>query len=223
MSYSASEILRQLDRSAEQFRFPGFNNMNYYLGAARLNGFRNAHQWAILIEEICWWPASEGIVQNLSAFGNGLKEEDLAYPGQSSWLPGMIYWPHSSIECSFDDCGELSYDKLKIRGQSLVLEPHKVAAQPEVPERGFAIMVHLLESFREKLLCTPEELRQVVPCELDLHVQLDQWHHPDVYLGELPSQNESFRNLAEVLVSGDVSLLRPSAQPNVDWRLWMSR
>lgn len=223
MTYSRCDILRQLDQSAEQFRFPGFNNVNYHLGTARLNGFRNSHQWAILIEEICWWPASGGIVQNLSAFGNSLREKDLAFPGQSAWLPGMIYWPHSSIQCSFDDCGELSYSKLQIRGQTLDLDPREVAEQPEVPERGFAIMVHLIESFREKLLCTPEELRLVVPSELELLVKLDQWLHPDVYLGELPSQNESFVNLAEVLVSGDVSCLRPSTRPNVDWRVWMSR
>lgn len=223
MSVTAREILQQLDESAGQFRFPGFNNVNYHLGAARLHCFRNPNRWAILIEEICWWPAAGGIVQNLSAFGNGLNEKDLAFPGQSAWQPGLIYWPYSSIECGFDDCGELSYDQLKIRGQELKLDPQDVAAQPEVPERGFAIMVHLLESYREELLCTPQELGRLVPSELELLVQLDQWRHPDVYLGELPSQNESFSNLAEVLASGDRTRLRPSARPNVDWRLWMSR
>lgn len=197
--------------------------MNYHMGAARVSGFRNPRHWAIVIEEICWWPGSDGIVQNLSVFGTGLNKKALAFPGQPAWEPGLIYWPHSSIDCCFEESGELSYDSLRIRGQAVNLNPQDVVARPEVPERGFAIMVHLLESYREELLCTREELGRVVPAELDYLVQLDQWCHPDVYLGELPSQNESFANLAEVLASGDRSLLRPAARPNVDWRLWTSR
>lgn len=223
MSYCGEEILQQLDRCAEQFRFPGFNNMNYHLGTARISAFRSSGSWVILLEEICWWPASEGIVRNLYAFGNCLDEKALAFPGQPAWQQGMVYWPDSPIECAFDECGELSITHLRIRGQSVNICPEDIALVPEVPERGFAVMVHLLDAYREQLLCTPEELRRIVPVELEMLVRLDQWCHPDVYLGELPSQNESFRNLAESLASGDLSRLRPAVQPNVDWRLWLER
>lgn len=221
MSYTAEDILQQLDRSAAEFRFPGFNNMNYHLGAARLSAFRNSRQWALIVEEVCWWPGAGGIVQNLSAFGNGLKAEELAFPGQSGWQPGQIYWPFSSVECGFDEDGELSYGQVKVRGEAVSLEAKD--PPPEVPERGFAILVQLVELDRNRLLCTHQELRRIVPAELELLVQLDQWQHPDVYLGELPGQNESFRNLAEVLASGELSRWRPPARPNVDWRLWMAR
>lgn len=222
MSYTAEDILQQLDQSAAQFRFPGFNNANYHMGAARLSAFRNSQQWALIVEEVCWWPGAGGIVQNLSAFGNGLAGE-LAFPGQSDWQPGLVYWPYSSVECGFDQEGELSCEQIRIRGEEVCLNPQDLTLQPEVPERGFSILVQLVELYRNRLLCTPQELRKIVPPELELLIQLDQWCHPNVYLGELPGRNQSFRNLAEVLASGEVSRFRPADRPNVDWRLWMER
>jgi len=223
MSFTPNDILAVLDESARSFRFPGFNNMNYYIGTARINGFRDPQRWALLIQELCWYPAADGIMLNLSAYGNCLSEQALGFPGQAHWKQGLIYWPYSPIECEFDDQGELRFDNIRIRGERVRLDPHEVTPQPAVPERGFAIMVHLLEPFREQLLCTPEELARVIPADLPLFLQLDNRKHPDVYAGELPSQNESFCNLAHVLAGGDLSRLRPAAQPNVDWRLWMQR
>ena len=218
MELSAEDILAQLDESARQFRFPGFNNMNYHLGTARLSAFRSAAHWALVFEELVWWPAGEGITLCLSVFGTGL-----AFPGGASWSPGLIHWPHSPVSCGFDDQGELSYDGVSIRGQLVALRPEELERHPDVPERGFAMMVRLLESHRDELLCTPEELRRVVPDDMEFLLQLDQWHHPDVYRGELPSQNPSFQNLAEVLASGEAARLRPAEKPNVDWRLWTER
>jgi hypothetical protein len=223
MSYTQKDILAVLDESARKFAFPAFDNMNYYLGTARINGFRDEQRWALIIQEVCWWPAADGIMLNVSAYGNCLSEKTLAFPGQARWDQGMIYWPHSPIECEFDDQGELRFDALRIRGQAVVLDPHQVPPQPAVPERGFAILVHLLETFREQLLCTAEELARVVPHNLPDLLCLDNWKHPDICRGELPSHNESLCNLAEVLASGDLSQLRAAAHPNVDWRLWMER
>lgn len=220
---TSQSILDLLDESAREFRFPGFDNMNYYLGTARINAFRSPQNWAVVLEEILWWPAAEGIQQELFVFGTGLPESELAFPGQPKWQQGLIYWPHSPLECRFEDDGELSLEGLSIRGQAIELKAEQIAAQPEVPERGFAIMVHLIERYRELLMCSPDELRRVVPPELELLVQLDQWQHPQVYAGELPSQNLTFQNLAQLLASGDLSQFRPTGEGNVDWRRWMSR
>lgn len=59
--YTAADILKSLDRSAREFHFPGFNNMNYHLGAARLGAFRDAERWALVFEELVWWPSADGI------------------------------------------------------------------------------------------------------------------------------------------------------------------
>jgi hypothetical protein len=216
-------ILQLLDESAREFRFPGFDNMNYYLGTARLNAFRSPQHWAIVLEEILWWPAADGIQQELFVFGTGLPESELAFPGQPNWQQGLIYWPHSPLECGFEEDGELSLEGLSIRGQAVELRAEQIPPQPEVPERGFAVMVYLIEHYREQLMCSLDELRRVVPPDFELVAQLDQWHHPHVYAGELPSQNPTFQNLAQLLAGADPGPLRTNEEGNVDWRRWMVR
>ena len=56
--------------------------------------------------------------------------------------------------------------------------------------------------------------------EMQRILQLEAWHHPDLASGERPSQSETFRQLAEVLVEGDTILYHPSLPPNTHWRNW---
>lgn len=160
---------------------------------------------------------------SIFAYGNCLDAKALVFPGQNTWQPGMVFWPHSAIEVDYDDEGEVRFDSVEIRGQHVSVDPDQVTPQPAVPEKGFALMVHLLAEYRSQLLTTEEEMARVVPADLPRILRLDNWHHPDVYMGELPSQNDSLCNVAEVLASGDAGRFRPSPSPNVDWRLWLER
>jgi hypothetical protein len=54
---------------------------------------------------------------------------------------------------------------------------------------------------RLRSLATEDELRARLPHLLTL----DQWHHPDVLNGDLPSGNERFMQLAELLVTRDAA------------------
>jgi len=49
-SYSASEILAQLDGCAEAFTFPILDNAYVYPADTRMTLFRDAERWAIVIE-----------------------------------------------------------------------------------------------------------------------------------------------------------------------------
>ena len=51
-----------------------------------------------------------------------------------------------------------------------------------------------------------------------LVLRLTEWNH--LSAGEKPSDNETFRMLAEVIADGDVSRFRPTKRPNTDWRNW---
>jgi hypothetical protein len=49
---------------------------------------------------------------------------------------------------------------------------------------------------------------------------LDEWNHPDLANSELPSQSETFQQLAQVLATGDTSKYWPSKAPNSHWKNW---
>ena len=59
-----------------------------------------------------------------------------------------------------------------------------------------------------------------VPPGLVKILELDEWHHPDTVNDEMPSDTESFQQLVQVLVQGDVSLYRPTEPPNTHWSHW---
>jgi len=79
---------------------------------------------------------------------------------------------------------------------------------------------YLAETLREEVLATPEERRRQIPPDLEQILQLEEWHHPDLANGEVASQSETFRQLAEVLSSGDPSRYAPAMAPNSHWSNW---
>jgi hypothetical protein len=48
--------------------------------------------------------------------------------------------------------------------------------------------------------------------------QLDEWFHPDLAAGELPSACETFRMLAEAISTGDAGAYKPARKANTHWR-----
>jgi hypothetical protein len=73
---------------------------------------------------------------------------------------------------------------------------------------------------RREVLATEREIRQHLLGDLTQLGQLEEWSHPDVTGGERASQSETFRQLAEALVSGDFNSYRPTGKPNTHWRHW---
>ncbi|MBP7863422.1 hypothetical protein KA183_17175 [bacterium] len=78
----------------------------------------------------------------------------------------------------------------------------------------------LLPEYREKFLATEEELRVRVPRDIPMILRLDEWHHPDIAGQEKPSENETFKSIAKVLVAADPSLYKLEKKPNNHWTNW---
>ena len=74
----------------------------------------------------------------------------------------------------------------------------------------YEVLWFLLPEHREAMLATEEELRRHVPADLPFFLRLD----------ETPSQNETFRKLAEVLAHGDPNRFVPPAKTNTHWKHW---
>ena len=51
-------------------------------------------------------------------------------------------------------------------------------------------------------------------------LQLEEWNHPDL-VEEIPSESETFQQLAKVLCTGNTDYYNPTQLPNTDWRNWL--
>lgn len=93
--------------------------------------------------------------------------------------------------------------------------------ETDMPDSGADVMWVMLPEYREAMLATEEELRRHVPPDLPFFLRLDEWLHPDTGNGEMPSQNETFRRLANALVYGDPNRFIPPETPNTHWKNWV--
>jgi hypothetical protein len=85
----------------------------------------------------------------------------------------------------------------------------------------FEVCRYLAATHRELVLATECELRENVPSELTQILQLNEWNHPDVVDSNCrPGNSETFQQLADVLVTGEINCYNPSLPPNTDWRNW---
>ena len=84
----------------------------------------------------------------------------------------------------------------------------------------FELCRFLAHHHRDQVLATPSERRASLPPGLTQILLLEDWHHPNVCSEELPSETETFRQLAEVLASGDVSRYKTAEPHNTHWRHW---
>lgn len=189
--------------------------------------FRDAERWAIVIEVLGFnshMGGTGGIDDALYRFGNclrrppGISPEDTLRPvsdGDSGPLfeeDGILVRPEAT--------------DLRIRGSLIPLprdSEHYLQRQVllEAPPtlQAFELLRGLLPEHRALLLATDEEVRARVPEDLPQILRLDEWSHPDISEGDMPSGSPSFQSLAQVLETGDVTLYRPR-KPNTHWSRW---
>ncbi len=225
----AKGILQQLDRCASNYTFPILDHGYVYLADTRLSAYRNANDWALIIEVIGYNPRAgdhHGIENCLYCFGTcirrspGIANEDFlrltrdgfdgpTFQDDYDWHvregARTLYIRDTAVSL------DLSREALAGKGIELAEPPSITAAE---------LLRSLIPEQRALLLATDEELYERLTVRLPLALRLDEWHHPDLSRGELPSQSETFRQIAAVLASGDVSYYQPTQAPNTHWRNW---
>ncbi|WP_414622160.1 DUF7003 family protein [Calothrix sp. CCY 0018] len=220
MTITTENILNCLDKAAGNLDFPGFDNMNDDMVTARLTGFRNDEDWALTIEQLVSWYSLNGVepVLVISAFGSSILINE----------PFVTYFPvkYPSGELEEDDQDIPESISVMIREEQFTINSSEIERNPHLSDYiDFDLMVHLVDRYREKILATQTEFREIVPAELTQIIQLDNWHHPDVYNPNsefsTPSRTKSMQMIAEVLGSGKPELYQPCEDDNVDWRKWI--
>jgi len=218
-TYSERTILAQLDRHAEQFDFPTLDNGYIYPVDVRLTAYRDARRWAVAIEHVGFFnrvPDFDNVIYpygNCLADGPGHGPSITLVDGPDGWTDESGYNVRPGLK------------SIRVRGKLLKLTATELAppAGPNgVPEDlGVQdLFRNLLPRARDLYRATEAELRGVIPDDLPQILRLDEWEHCDPVRDVLPSHTEFFPLLAKVLVTGDVSLYKPTRPPNTHWSNW---
>lgn len=236
--FGSKRILRILDRCCENFTFPMLDNGYFYLAASRLSLFRSPLDWALVFERFGFSPRAGFPDTYIETFASKLHERD----GRDNYRTPEEYdnylannpnnefrtvWAASEGPWLGDD--EMvaeNASEVVVRGRTIPLPRaeeyvrHGIDLERSPRVQIFELCRYLAGTAREAVLATPEERRVSVPPEMNQILQLEEWHHPNLIAGELPSKSETFRQLVDVLATGDVTHYRPSRPPNNHWRNW---
>lgn len=220
MTITTVDILSCLDKAANNWDFPGFDNMNYDMVTARLTGFRNDEDWALTIEQVVSWYSLNGVEPVLMVFAFGSRL--LINEPFVTYFP--VKYPLGELEDNQEDIPESI--SVMIRGEQFTIDSNEVERNPHLSDYiDFDLIIHLVDRYRAKILATQTEFREIVPAQLTQIIQLDNWHHPDVYNPNsefsMPSKTKSMQMIAQVLAFGKPELYQPCEENNVDWRKWI--
>jgi hypothetical protein len=225
-------ILHQFDDVAKDIVFPMLDNGYIYPVAVRLSIFRDAKRWLMIIETLgVYAPSLTGcdVFQNcLHLVGGELSREPRTTNEDVEFLYPIDSLPDDPLfDDEYDWFVRPEAEALSIRGhrialdlsaKALAMKGLQLLEPPKVDP--VVVMRSLLPEQRTLLLASSEELATRNSDDLPLFMRLDEWFHPDLAAGELPSACETFQMLAEAISTGEPEAYKPSRDPNTHWRNW---
>ncbi|MFD2522646.1 DUF7003 family protein [Emticicia soli] len=222
-----TEILRQLDSEAEAYVFPMLDNGYSFHGDQKMTIFRDEKRWAILIEVLDYFNREQGLdgISSTSAiFGNCLIGwgDRFKYFASDNDAPAFLYEEGTGIEYLNDEAKSINirntvvpiiFDKehYKLKG---------IEFEYEDKITPWEFMRGLIPEYSHLFWLTREEISDKIPKDLPVFMTLHNWHHPDLAIEEKPSDKETFQQLADAILTGDVSLYNPTEMVNTHWSNW---
>ena len=229
-------ILEILDKAAEDFRFPALDNGYVYLAATRLTAFHCPGEWALVVEVFGFSPRSGQPDLSIQTFASSLSNRNppsnyVTREAYENYLKNnknnefKIVYPIENDDWVDPDDTEsvASSGHLMLRGKSLALptisEFSEVGIVPSAKQPAvFEMCRFLAAKYRDDVLATTNERGFNVPSNLEPILTLEDWIHPDLVNDEKPSGTETFRQLAKVLATGNVTEYTLKGEGNTHWK-----
>jgi hypothetical protein len=240
MKWKSNDILAILDACCENFTFPMLDNGYVYLAATRLSLYRSETDWALVIEVFGFSPRVGDPDTHIYTFASRLNRQNTAsdYVSREAYenylrshpnSESVFVYPIETDEWKNPDDDEVvasGTHTIVVGGKTLntptpdAYDSYGIALEDASEIRTYEFCRALAEIARNEVLATTEQRRMCVPAELQQILQLEEWNHPNVVDVERPSTSTTFQQLAEVLVTGNVSLYKPLDPPNTHWENW---
>lgn len=226
--FTETEILQQLDECAEAFTFPMLDNGYVYPADVRLHAYADETRWALVIEHLGYHLRAgdhDGMDNCLHYFGNCLRRK----PGTAN-EDFLVVTADGPDEFTFQE--EINWYLRSPKGEIYIrdeLVPFDLTAETLAAKNismvddqpsGADLLRSLLPEHKDILLANEKELRHQIPEDIPLILRLNEWYHPDLAGDEMPSGNETFQMIAEVLCTRDPSKYKPTHQSNTHWSNW---
>lgn len=236
--FSAKDILSVLDESAANFQFPMLDNGYIYLAASRLSLYSSVECWAIVFETFGFSPRAGQPDLSVTTISNKLHNRNSpsdyispeAYQSYLSNNPNTEmrnFWPISDTTWIDENEPEnvISYGALDLRGRSITI-PERVEVEAAAIDLEadriavFELCRFLATKYREDVLGNEAERRVSISPDLEQIMMVDDWYHPDLAAGQLPSQTKTFKKLASALENRTASLYGVPEEANNHWKNW---
>lgn len=235
----APQVLDVLDGCARRFTFPALDNGYVNLCATRMSLHRSLTDWAIVIEVFGYSPRAGSPDLHIYTFASCLhdqkSENDFVSPdAYESYLlanpnnESRFFWPVTD-DSWIDSDGEgvrQNAIEVRVRGEAVELPPVDAYKRLGIdlrnasPPAVFEVCRYLAATRRDNVLASSTERTVNLLPDLEEILVLEDWYHPDIVGGELPSATTTFQQLALVLETGNLAVYEPSDTPNTHWSNW---
>jgi hypothetical protein len=223
------EILHQLDTEAESYVFPMLDNGYYYHGDQKLTIFRDEKRWAILLEVLAYNNHEDnidGITTIANVFGNCLTgwndNDNFNFFASNNGVETFLYDETNYVPYLNDKA-----KSIKVRDTIIPIQFEKeyyldkgVELEFENKITPWEFMRGLIPEHSNLFWQTKQEISKKIPIDLPEFMILTNWHHPDLVIGEKPSETETFQQLADVIATGNKTLYNTTETINTHWTNW---
>jgi hypothetical protein len=243
------ENLEETDQETYHF-FIDFEHPYFHTAGSRLTLYADEKRWAIVFEKSGYANRGYRGEIEMNYFGNCLTnlESVGSSDASTSNMKSVTLINNEEIERIEEDMNELVSKKIKqvkVRDSMLDIEQNKsvykskgIVAAYDNPNNLVDIpsLIRFLDEQHPNLFrATDKELRTCLPPDLPKLMQIDEWHHeaytkyknmtsPTYYhyqvIGKKPSDYETYKMIADILVSRDTTKWSPTLKSNNNWRNW---
>lgn len=244
-TFTQKDILNYLEETdQETYHFPiDFEHPYFYTAGSRLTLYADEKRWAIVFEKSGYSTGNNCGEIEFAYFGNCLKNLQSSIPGKTatSNMEHVILIYDTDLEQIDEDKFEelVAKDKTRIKVRNIFLNIEQDASKyiakgieprsydnPKGLFDFYSLIRYLDEEYPNIFRATDKELRTCLPEDLPQLMKIDEWHH-EAYttyihepMGKKPSDYETYRMIADILVFRDITKWKPTLKPNNNWRNW---
>jgi hypothetical protein len=212
------EILDHLDRAAEKFNFPFFDDANFNIAQSKLSVYRNHWDWLITFEQVGY--SILDFSNDLFAYSNCLHNEGLI-----AGFDNIISLTNQ--DCIYDGNGQFTVDPfnihLKIWDESININPtihdyRRGNINPH-PFTSTKLIRFLSSIYEDKFWLSQKMIfSEVGMRKISKFISFTKWNH--IVIDEKPSESLFFRQLSQAIEDNNPSQIS-SETSNTHWENWI--
>ncbi|NDV58959.1 hypothetical protein [Bacteroides sp. 519] len=234
MSYTTDDVLNELDSifiasvnslnlNKKKYDYTFFLNLEHgysFNAASKIHLYGDSRNWAVVFETFTYQNRGGYFATELVYIGNCITPiiETFAEESTTSNMKVVIMVESSELERISVENSETvdpNAEYILVNGVKVSLKNSDV--------QGYEDLICYIHAMNPSLTWTTEnEIRTQLPLDIPKLMEINQFHYISNYDSILPSKQELYKLISEILVQGKPSLWNPVQKPNNDSNNWES-